>query len=240
MSDQKPELSVVMPVYNEEALIAQVIEEWTTCLEQQQIDYEFLVYDDGSRDRTRERLERAKEILSRLTVRWHANRGHGPTLLRGYREAQGKWILQVDSDGEIPSENFELLWEYRLDHDFLVGQRTGRTQSMARRILTRGTGAVVGFFFGSCVKDVNCPLRLMRRDKFIHLFSLLPEDIFAPNAVLSGLAFQEGLRIFQCQVKAQDRRAGKSSLTHLRIVSGAWRAFFQTASVGIRAGRERR
>jgi len=71
-------------------------------------------------------------------------------------------------------------------------------------------------------------------------FGAVADDASATYFNPGGLAFQEGLRIFQCQVKAQDRRAGKSSLTHLRIVAGAWRAFFQTAAIGLRAGRGKR
>ena len=71
MSEHTPELSVVMPTYNEEAVISDVVQEWASCLDGHQIDYEFLLYDDGSQDGTLHCLNRLSERLPRLSVRSH-------------------------------------------------------------------------------------------------------------------------------------------------------------------------
>ncbi len=94
------------PAYNEADRVASVIEEWTTELDRLGVDYELVVYDDGSTDRTLQVLAACRARHSRLRVERHANMGHGPTILRGYREARGRWVLQLDGDGEVGPEAF--------------------------------------------------------------------------------------------------------------------------------------
>src|SRR5262245_12088669 len=111
-----PELSVVMPVFNEGPALVKVINEWMAVLQEAAVSFEFTVYDDGSGDSTRALLDRLARRYARLRVARHTNRGHGPTILRGYREACGIWVLQVDSDDEIPASMFRRIWDRREGH----------------------------------------------------------------------------------------------------------------------------
>src|SRR5262245_33978912 len=122
MGDHAPlrrrQLSVVIPVYNEEATIADAVLEWAAELDRSAIDYELLVYDDGSCDHSGRRVEALRASIPRIVLRRHGNMGHGPTVLRGYREAHGEWIFQADSDGEVAPSSFRALWDVRHHHDF--------------------------------------------------------------------------------------------------------------------------
>jgi len=234
---QSPALTVVMPVYNEEGAIAEVVRSWAGELDRLGIEYELRVYDDGSRDRTPEVLERLSGELPRLLVTRHTNRGHGPTILRGYREARGEWVFQTDSDGEMEPDSFGKLWERRQDHDFLFGIRAGRVWTPPRWIMTRVSRLAVRALFGRGVDDVNTPYRLMRRERLARLVADLPDDLFAPNVILSGLAVREGLRIWQTPVPHQGRRHGGGSLVSLRkLVKPASRSLRQTIDVARRGG----
>jgi hypothetical protein len=73
----------------------------------------------------------------------------------------------------------------------------------------------------------------MRSSEFVDYFSLLPENTFAPNVILSGLASRAELRIFQSPVDFQPRKAGESSLSSRRLLKGAWLAFIQTVSISL-------
>lgn len=216
-----PELSVVMPVFNEAEAIRGVLEAWLAELERLGIDFEILVYDDGSSDTTPEILDALAATESRVRVTTQSNRGHGPTISRGYREAVGEWVFQTDSDNELPPEGFEALWRRRGDYDLLLGARHQRRSSLARKAVTFLASAVVRSLFGSGVQDVNSPYRLMRRARLAPLLDLLPDEAFAPNVLISGLAVRQGLRILELPVRHQPRSSGRGSLTSSRLVRGA-------------------
>lgn len=227
-SDSAPELSVVLPVYNEGEVIERVLAGWSARLDDLGIDYELAAYDDGSRDQTLEVLRRAAEDDPRLLAHSHPNRGHGPTLLRGYREARGDWVFQTDSDDEIPPEPFEELWSRRSEHDFLIGARSDRRAPLARRIITWSARRTVHLLFGRGIDDLNCPFRLIRRYWLQEQAIELPEDTFAPNVILSGLAIRQGLRIYEHSVPYRPRATGSVSIGSWRLWWAAMKSFHQT------------
>jgi dolichol-phosphate mannosyltransferase len=231
----RPELSIVMPVYNEGAVIADVVTAWTQELERLGIDHEFRLYDDGSRDETGHILERLAAQLRGLVVTRKANSGHGPTILRGYREACGEWVFQVDSDDEMGPEHFASLWAYRNDFDLLIGRRQHRESPLARRLITTMSRATVWTLFGHAVTDVNAPYRLIRRSSLATLLTMIPDDTFAPNVIISGLAARSGLRVHEVWVPHRGRRTGTVSIVKWRLWKAAARAFGQTVSVALRA-----
>ncbi len=233
-----PALTLVMPVYNEAAAIGGVVRAWSGELDRLGIDYEMRVYDDGSRDQTAAVLEQLSNEIPRLLVTRHSNRGHGPTILRGYREARGEWVFQTDSDGEMEPDSFSLLWEKRADYDFLLGIRGGREWTPPRWVMTRGSRLAVRLLFGAGVEDVNTPYRLMRRARLVELVAPLPDDLFAPNVILSGLAVRRGLRLWQTEVPHQGRRTGTASLAGVRkLIKPAARSLRQTMAIA-RAARQ--
>jgi dolichol-phosphate mannosyltransferase len=230
-----PELSIVMPVYNEGAVIAEVVTVWMQELERLEIDYEFLAYDDGSRDETGRILERLAGQQRGLMVTRKANSGHGPTILRGYREARGEWVFQVDSDDEMGPEHFAGLWKQRDDYDLLIGRRQHRDSPLARRLITAMSRATVWTLFGHAVTDVNAPYRLIRQSSLGELLTMIPDDTFAPNVIISGLAARSGLRVREVWVPHRGRRTGAVSIVKWRLWRAAVRAFGQTVGIALRA-----
>ena len=233
------ELTVVVPVYNEEAAIAGVLDAWAGDLERLGIEYILAVYDDGSRDGTARILGEQAARNPHLRVTRHENRGHGPTILGGYREAKTPWILQIDSDGEMPSSHFGSLWRQRGAYDFLVGARQDRAAVPVRRLVSAGSRAAVHLLIGNAVRDVNSPYRLMRREAILPLLDVLPERPFAPNVLLSGLAARARLRILEVPVPHERRRTGSGSLTSRRLWAGVARSFADTLVTAVRAIRKR-
>ena len=227
-----PELSVVMPVYNEEAAIEGVVTEWVTELDRLGIDYELRLYDDGSRDRTGPILEQLATATPRVVAQSHANRGHGPTILRGYGEALGVWVFQTDSDGEMPAAGFETLWKQRHAHDLLVGSRAGRKLSFGRFLLTFGSRAIVAMAFGRGVQDVNAPFRLMRGTWLREtVLPHIPASTAVPNIAVCGLAARHRARIVELGVPYTPRRQGRSSINLGRAARLAWRGVVETLRI---------
>lgn len=231
------ELTVVVPVYDEEAAIAGVLTGWAEALTQLDVDYVFAVYDDGSRDGTPRILGELAERDPRITIARHSNRGHGPTIVRGYREAATPWILQIDSDGEMSAAHFASLWEARHDHDFLVGSRRDRASIPVRRLVSAASRAAVHLLLGRGVRDVNSPYRLMRRATLAPLLETLPADPFAPNTLLSGLAARARLRILETPIPHEGRRTGRGSLNARRLAAGVARSLRDTVVTAVEARR---
>ena len=232
-SRSSPELSVVMPVFNEGAVIHDVLRAWTGELRRLGMHFELRVYDDGSTDSTPETVDRAAREEPRIVPVHQPNRGHGPTVLRGYAEARGEWIFQVDSDDEVPPDAFADLWRRREDYDFLLARRRGRGRPMGRRLITWVSAATVRVLFGAGIRDVNTPFRLMRRAALERLLPSVPAHAFAPNVILSGLAVRQGLRIYEGTVAYRPLRAAQAPAS-VRF-RHALRAFGETVRVAVKA-----
>ena len=201
-----PDVSVVIPAFNEEATIGVVVRGWESVLRALALRFEILVCDDASVDGSPAILENLSRSMPALRiVRNRVNRGHGPTVRQGYAEAGGTWVMQVDADGEVPAEEFARLWSQRHDYDLLLGVRTPSWSSRGRRCVSSGAGHLIRLKFGRGVDDVNCPFRLIRRVSLLPMLNEIHSNSTVPNVVMSGLAVRDGLRIFQAPVKHRER-----------------------------------
>ena len=228
------ELTAVIPVHNEAEAVAAVVTSWVEELGRLNIDYVVRVYDDGSRDNTAAKVDDLIRSFPSVQLIHHERRGHGPTILRGYREADGNWILQVDGDGEVRPTEFASFWRQRGTYDLIVGSRQGRQTPMVRRMITRLAKLVVLLAFGRSLRDVNCPYRLMRRERFEPFFSLLPADTFAPNVALTAMASASGMRVLEVPVECHARTSGETSLRRLHLLRAAFRSTWQTVLIAVR------
>ena len=231
----RPELSIVMHVYNEGSAIADVVTAWIQELERLGIDYEFRAYDDGSVDETGHILERLAGARHGMVVTRKVGSGHGPTIVRGYREAFGEWIFQIDGDDGMAPEHFGALWKQRDNYDLLIGRRQYRDSPIARRLFTAGSRLTVWALFGRAVTDVNAPCRLIRRSALATMLSMIPDDTVAPNVVISGLAARNGLRVREVMVPHRGHRTAAVSLVQSQLWRAAPRAFAQSLGIAIRA-----
>ena len=235
---QSRELCVVVPVYNEEGSIGQVLEKWAAAFESQKIDYEIRAYNDGSTDNSLTVMRKAADKLGRrMIIRDKANGGHGQTILTGYREAAAdgfKWVFQVDSDDEMEPDGFAGLWTRREGYDFLAGIRKGRSQPFARRVVSAASRFIVQSLYGRGIWDVNVPYRLMRVSAFGKFFQAIPPDTFAPNVILAGLAARHRLRCYETTVAQHNRRNGEVRLRSLTLLKAAAKSFWQTIMFRLR------
>ncbi len=225
------ELAVIIPVYNEEEIIAEVITKWAEVLTELNIDFELVAYNDGSKDHTLKILKDLEKKTSQLIVCDKVNSGHGPTILKGYQEnIHATWIFQVDSDDEMGPEYFKNFWLNREGYDFMIGRRYGRKQSVFRSLISLISRVTVHVFYGKSVQDVNCPYRLMRVEAFKICFFSLPQDMFAPNIAIAGYVAIKQLKSLELDVPHQNRVTGQASLRQFKLLNfkGAWDSFYQT------------
>lgn len=107
-------LYIIMPAYNEEANIGQVIRQWYPVVDKIGGESRLVIINDGSRDATYQKIKEAESLYPRLVGINKENEGHGATILKGYRYAIEKgadYIFQTDSDGQTLSEEFWQFWE---------------------------------------------------------------------------------------------------------------------------------
>ena len=195
------DLTVVMPVYNEEQVIGHTLRSWLSMLDELAINYELIALNDGSRDQTSEVLEEfASE--NKITVVEKSNEGHGPTILRGYWEAtkRSNWVFQVDSDNEMSADAFPKFWELSKEADVILGYRTGRSQTLDRKLISVIAGWTVRVAYGCKLRDVNCPYRLIRSNLLVPILEFIPNDTFAPNVIISGTLARCGFQIIEVTI----------------------------------------
>jgi len=222
-------LSVIIPVYNEEGSIAQVINEWASTLNKEQIDYQLCAYNDGSKDQTENILNDLLKTHPHLKVFHKKNAGHGPTILQGYKEnLNSEWLFQVDSDNEIKAHNFIKLWEKKDQYDFLIGKRINRNGPLPRKIISYISYLSIRIFYGKGIEDINCPFRLMRTSFINEFIDCIPNDTFAPNVIISGMACLKKGRLFTYPVNFEFRKTGTVSIKKWKLLKAAIKSFFQT------------
>ncbi len=223
------DVAIVMPVYNEEACIGDVVSDWTRVLDALEINYRMIVLNDGSRDNTAGVL-RAYEDNPNVQVVNKPNSGHGPTILQGYRQAceEAEWVFQVDSDNEMPAEHFKLVWDVRTGHDAVIGIRDGRMQPLPRKVISAVSRMIVRVFYGFGIADVNCPFRLMRSAILKDLLRTIPDDTFAPNVALSGMLVLHKNKIQNVPIPHNDRQTGEVSIKKWKLLKAAVNSCLQT------------
>jgi glycosyltransferase involved in cell wall biosynthesis len=160
-----PELSVVMPAYNEADNIASVVDKTAAFLARRGIRYEIHVVDDGSRDGTAGVLEKLQRDHPRLRVVRHPrNRGYGSAIRSGLAAARGSHILVSDGDGQFRIDDLDPLWRRRHLADMILGYRNPRNDPPARRLAGWLYNRLVRWFLGGRFRDVNCGFKLIGRE----------------------------------------------------------------------------
>jgi len=230
------DVTVVMPVYNEEACINEVVDDWKAALDRLRISYRVLVLNDGSRDDTAQKLARYQDDPA-VTVVNKPNSGHGPTILAGYRTAceTSEWVFQVDSDNEMRAEHFQKLWQERIGCDAVIGIRSAREQALPRRIVSMISRMAVNVFYGRGVRDVNCPFRLMRAGILAQFLERIPADTFAPNVAIAGLFMLSGCAVKNIAVPHSNRQTGEVSIKKWKLFKAAVKSFAQTIRIRFNA-----
>jgi glycosyltransferase involved in cell wall biosynthesis len=224
-----PALAVVIPVYNEEASLKALLRDWQGVFDSTGVAYTIILIDDGSRDDSLRLLREMQQMDARLDVHTRTNAGHGPAILNGYRLAtKAEWVFQIDSDHQLDTSAFAALWANRENYDLLVAERTDKNATAGRRHISAVSQLVVRMLFGSAIRDVNCPYRLMRASELKLALEKVPADSFAPNVLLTAWFVLKKRRIYTGVVDIRKTAALRQSRVSRHIFRGALRSAFQT------------
>lgn len=213
---------MIIPAYNEEANIRQVLEEWYPVVEQHNPEGKsrLVVVNDGSKDRTGEILEEFSAAHPLLIPLSEPNRGHGGAVLRGYHyavENGADYVFQTDSDGQTRPEEFEKFWKRRKKYPMVIGDRKGRQDGVSRVIVTRVLRGVLRLCFHVKVQDANTPYRLMQARYLKENLRMVPKDFGLSNVLLSVIYVKRGLPVRYLPITFRPRQGGVNSINLKRI-----------------------
>jgi dolichol-phosphate mannosyltransferase len=232
------ELSVVIPAHNEAFSIERLVDDLASSVVPLARSAEVIVVDDASTDETPAILDGLAAKHDWLVVE-HArhNAGHGPSVARGLRRAQGEWIFQIDSDGQFVLAEFARLWNVRNGKDLILGVRADRNDPRHRIILSSLVRRACSLLAGRTLRDPNVPFRLLSRKLLDDVLTLLPPVPLAPSILTAVAACRRGFVIDEQTVTHLARATGRSSLRHVRLVGFSARGLVQLVVFSLALGR---
>jgi dolichol-phosphate mannosyltransferase len=196
-----PQVSVVIPVFNEEENISILQSELRVALAG--IDHEIVFVDDGSTDRTVEKIEHGTNVR---VLRIEKNTGQSAALYVGCKAARGATVVMIDSDLQNdPADIPRLLAEISKGADMVCGYRRRRKDTMQKRIISRVANFVRSRYTGDGIRDTGCTLKAMRRecgDEFIPFKGM--------HRFMASLVKGGGYRIVEIPVNHRPRRFGQT------------------------------
>ena len=196
-----PDVSVVVPLFNEEESVGILQAELATALNG--IEHEIVFVDDGSTDKTAQRIVQANNV--RL-VQFEQNRGQSAAIYAGVQAAAGATIVLIDADLQNdPADIPRLLAAISAGADLVCGFRQKRKDTLAKRISSRIANFVRSRFTRDGVRDTGCTLKAMRKECRSALIPFKGMHRFIPALVKGG-----GYRLVEIPVNHRPRQFGQS------------------------------
>lgn len=214
-------LYIVIPAYNEQDTIKQVIREWYPIVENAGRESRLVIVNDGSKDNTFQIMQECAKNRPQFIPLTKENSGHGATVLWAYKyalEEGADYIFQTDSDGQTLPEEFLPFWRERENYDMVIGHRRHRQDGISRYIVTKTLKYVIKVCFGVTVTDANTPFRLMKAETLKKNIDLIPENFNLSNVIISVIYAKKNLKVKYIPITFRPRQGGVNSI-NLRKIS---------------------
>ncbi len=218
-------LYIVMPAYNEEANIIDVVKEWYPVLEGKDEESRMVIADGGSKDNTLKILYNLQKQYPKLEVFSKPGTDHGTKLIFLYDYAIKKradYIFQTDSDGQTNPDEFTSFWKLRKKYDAVMGNRSDREDGKSRVFVENVLRFVLWIFFKAKTPDANAPFRLMKSELVAKYLYKMPKDFNLPNAVLAACFAKFNEKVKYLHVSFRPRQGGKNYMNIKRIIKIGW------------------
>lgn len=215
-------LYIVIPAYNEEANIEQVINDWYPIVEKYNGNGQsrLVIIDDGSKDTTYRMMKSLAESRPLFLPLTKPNAGHGATVLYGYQYALkcgADYIFQTDSDGQTLPVEFPQFWEERKNYDMVIGWRNTREDGVSRIFVTKTLKIVLRLCFGVTVTDANTPFRLMDAVTLKKYIDYIPEGFNLSNAIIPVIYAKANCNVKYIPITFRPRQGGVNSINMKKI-----------------------
>lgn len=214
----KPEFSVIIPAYNEEESLNELVASIEESFKKLKKSFEILFIDDGSTDSTLDILKRfSKENDNIHVYSFRKNMGKSPALTLGFQKAKGSYVLTMDADLQDDPKNIESLSAamQKGQYDLVSGWRKNRKDSIFKIISSRiFNNIVIPRLFGLKLHDMNCGLKLYKREVIENL------TIYGGmHRFITVLAHQNGFNVTEEPIVHHERKYGYSKYKPTKILT---------------------
>jgi len=220
-------LYLVMPAYNEEANIEEVVRSWYPIVEDKNEDSRLVVADSGSTDNTHRILLDLKKKMPKIEILSDTGKQHGPKVIALYDYAikQGSdFIFQTDSDGQTNPDEFDAFWKLRKKYDGIFGHRVVRGDGKSRAFVEKVVCFLLKIYFGVKVPDANAPFRLMKTEVVKKYLHKMPSDYNLPNIMMTTYFSYYHEKMTFRDITFKPRQGGVNSINIPKIVKIGWKA----------------
>ena len=231
-------LSVIMPAHNEEAAIAATVHGVVNTLKAWAPDFEVIVVNDGSKDRTRSIVEEIAASDQHVRLINHTvNQGYGAALVSGFEAITKDLVFFMDSDGQFDIADLERFFAFIDEYDAVLGYRIDRQDTWVRKLNAWGWKMLVRLVFGLRVRDIDCAFKLYP-GKFFHEHRLETRGAMI-NAEILYKFTRAGYTYTQLGVRHLPRRGGRATGAKPAVIARAFREMFTYARKWHREEREK-
>ena len=201
-------ISVIIPAYNEENGIVDVINEIELLMNENNIQHEIIIVDDGSTDKT---VEKVVSTNARL-IKHQKNKGYGSALKTGIKASIHDQIAIIDADGTYPVKYLIKLIKNINGYDMVVGARTGKNVNipLIRKPAKWALNKLANFLTNYPIPDLNSGLRLFRKKSLVKFVHILPDGFsFTTTITIAMLTNNHNIKYIPINY---DKRIGKSKI----------------------------
>ncbi len=219
MLDEKPirKVSVVIPVYNEEESLPELVRRTDTACRALSLEYEILLVDDGSADRSAQMITDAADMPGSHVVGVLLNRNYGQhsAIMAGFSHVTGDLIITLDADLQNPPEEIpHLVQAAQQGYDVVGTVRQNRQDSWFRRRASRTINHLIQRVTGKAMGDYGCMLRAYRRHIVEAMLNCHERSTFIPI-----LANTFARRTIELPVTHAEREFGDSKYSFMKLIN---------------------
>ena len=222
-------ISVFFPCYNEQDNITRVVEQALTVLEKLNADFEVIIVNDGSSDRTGQIAEEIAGQKDRVKVVHHGtNLGYGAALQSGFKAATKEFVFYTDGDGQFDINEMPPLLRLMEQYDIVSCYRLNRQDNLIRKINGWCWTKLVCLLFGMKIRDIDCAFKLYKREIFDNIKVVSTGALI--DAEILARAVRKGYRVTQQGIHHYPRTAGAQTGANLRVILRAFRELLRLRS----------
>jgi glycosyltransferase involved in cell wall biosynthesis len=212
------QISLFFPAYNEEKNIKKSVEEALLVLPELASEFEVIVVDDGSRDKTAEIVKKISNENKKVRLFSHPkNLGYGSALKTGFEKARFPWVAFADSDGQFDIAELGLLIEKAGSADLVLGYRLNRADPFFRSVTTFGWKTLARILLGLDARDYSCGFKLIKKEVYKTVLPLVGEEKVTQIELLVK-AKRLGFKIAEVGVHHYPRKYGSQTGANLSVV----------------------